>query len=161
MLARRVLNNVTGGAVVTGVRSLATYKTSTGLVGLAVDPNGKETLLKLSEEVLESVTRIPADAQYRINVEGFFKHIHTTCGTTDDIQQIETTLDLGQIEEVIVNAQDELGLIDYYFENKGWELVKAAHEEADKMVLEMADSIFFTDPENHPAKIQPPPEEKK
>jgi NADH dehydrogenase (ubiquinone) 1 alpha subcomplex subunit 5 len=132
---------------------MATYKTSTGLVGLEVDPNGKETLMKLSEDVLASVKRIPADAQYRITVENWFKHIHSTCGTTDDIKKIEETLDLGQIEEVIENAKDELTLIDYYFDNKGWELVKAQQAEADKMVLEMADSIFFTDPENHPAKI--------
>lgn len=32
-----------------------TYKTSTGLAGLAVDPNGRETLRNLSVQVLESV----------------------------------------------------------------------------------------------------------
>ncbi len=31
--------------------------------------------------------------------------------------------------------------------------MKEAQEEADQMVLQMADSIYFTDPENHPAKI--------
>lgn len=36
-------------------RSFATYKTSTGLVGIPVDPNGRENLLKLSNEILESV----------------------------------------------------------------------------------------------------------
>ena len=36
-------------------RPFATYKTSTGLVGLAVDPNGRETLRKLSDEILEAV----------------------------------------------------------------------------------------------------------
>ena len=36
----------------TAGRNLATYKSSTGLVGLAVDPNGRETLSKLSGEVL-------------------------------------------------------------------------------------------------------------
>lgn len=32
-----------------------TYKTSTGLPGLKVDPNGRENLLKLTDEVLDSV----------------------------------------------------------------------------------------------------------
>ena len=36
-------------------RKFATYKSSTGLVGLAVDPNGRETLQALSAEVLASV----------------------------------------------------------------------------------------------------------
>ena len=36
-------------------RSLSTYKTSTGMVGLAVDPKGRERLLEISNEILESV----------------------------------------------------------------------------------------------------------
>ena len=36
-------------------KSFGTYKTSTGLVGLEVDPNGRENLLKLSAKVLDSV----------------------------------------------------------------------------------------------------------
>jgi len=34
---------------------LSTYKTSTGLVGLPVDPNGRETLRSLSAQVLTNV----------------------------------------------------------------------------------------------------------
>lgn len=36
-------------------RSFATYKTSTGLVGLDVDPDSRENLIKISNEVLASV----------------------------------------------------------------------------------------------------------
>ena len=36
-------------------RNFATYKTSTGLVGLAVDPDSLNTVNKLSQEVLEAV----------------------------------------------------------------------------------------------------------
>ena len=36
-------------------RSFATYKTSTGLVGLAVDVNGRETLLDLPASIKETV----------------------------------------------------------------------------------------------------------
>ena len=35
--------------------NFATYKSSTGLVGLAVDPDGINTLKKLSTEILTSV----------------------------------------------------------------------------------------------------------
>lgn len=35
--------------------SYGTYKESTGLVGLAVDPNGRENLQKISAEILSSV----------------------------------------------------------------------------------------------------------
>ena len=36
-------------------RNFATYKTSTGLVGLPADPDSLDTVYKLSQEVLESV----------------------------------------------------------------------------------------------------------
>lgn len=36
-------------------RSLGTYKTSTGLVGLEVDPNGRQTLLDLASSIKEAV----------------------------------------------------------------------------------------------------------
>ena len=39
----------------TPVNSFATYKTSTGLVGLAVDPNGRETLISVSQQILGAV----------------------------------------------------------------------------------------------------------
>lgn len=46
----------TAAAPALWVRSMGTtYKTSTGLVGLAVDKNGRETLIDLSAQVLESV----------------------------------------------------------------------------------------------------------
>jgi len=56
-------------------RSLSTYKTSTGLVGLAVDVNGRDTLLDLSTKIMEAVKPIPASSQYRINVEKWFTFI--------------------------------------------------------------------------------------
>jgi len=36
-------------------RSLSTYKSSTGLVGLAVDRNGRQTLIEVSAQVLSAV----------------------------------------------------------------------------------------------------------
>jgi hypothetical protein len=36
-------------------RTLSTYKTSTGMVGLAVEVDGRAKLLEISNEILESV----------------------------------------------------------------------------------------------------------
>lgn len=47
-VARRQFCGATG-------RGLGTYKTSTGLVGLAVDPNGRENLFNLAQKVLQAV----------------------------------------------------------------------------------------------------------
>jgi hypothetical protein len=46
-----------------------------------------------------------------------------------------------------------LGLISTfsgYLENKGWELVAQAKLEADDLLDQMADSIYFTSPEARP-----------
>ena len=53
-------------------------------------------------------------------------------------------------------AKDELKLVDYYFENKGWELVAEEQKHADAMVASMADSIYFSAPHDAPGA-----EEKK
>lgn len=49
------LSAFSGLARSTARRSFATYKTSTGLVGLAVDPNGRQNLLDISNEILENI----------------------------------------------------------------------------------------------------------
>ena len=43
---------------------LSTYKTSTGLVGLSVDPNGRETLRSLAAQVLTNVKVSPVPPCY-------------------------------------------------------------------------------------------------
>ena len=140
-------------------RKFATYKTSTGLVGLAVDPEGRTTLNTLAGQILSSVKvgiesfvvsgfmqiikfinfplqRIPS-CQYRENVEKWFEFISKVTTEKMDvtsslifslsvtypfsiyncyqIKEIENEINLGQIEEVIEMAKDEMSLVDYYY----------------------------------------------
>ena len=53
--------------------NFGTYKTSTGLVGLAVDPHGRENLIAVADEIMSSISRVPAGNQYRINVRSGFR----------------------------------------------------------------------------------------
>jgi len=132
------------------VNHFGTYKTSTGLVGLKVDPDGRNTLLRLCGEVLESIQKIPATAQYRINVEKWFKYIEKVSKKHEQILDIEQEINLGQIEEIIVMAKDELELIQYYYDNKGWDLVESNQKEAEALIADMADSIYFSSPQDKP-----------
>lgn len=141
----------------TFARAFGTYKSTTGLVGLAVDPEGKQTLENLSNDILLNVQKIPATSQYRIDTEKWFNYIKKVLASTDDFKEIEEEIGLGQIEEVIEMAKNELELVEYYYENKGWEQVAEAQEMADRLVDEMADTIYFSVPEYKP----PPPEQKK
>ncbi len=45
-------------------------------------------------------------------------------------------------------------------ENKGWELVAEAERYADDVIVDMADSIYFSSPENRPAPPPPVPPAK-
>lgn len=138
------------------VRAFGTYKSTTGLVGLEVDPEGKQTLEKLANDVLLNVQKIPATSQYRINTEKWFIYIKKVLASTDDYNTIEEEIGLGQIEEVIEMAKSELELVEYYYENKGWEKVAEAQERADALVDEMADTIYFSVPEYKPPPPEPP-----
>mmetsp|Transcript_26422 Transcript_26422/g.26672 ORF Transcript_26422/g.26672 Transcript_26422/m.26672 type:complete len:164 (+) Transcript_26422:65-556(+) len=126
--------------------TFSTYKTSTGLVGLAVDKNGRANLLDISSDILASVQKIPATSEYRVNVEKWFTYISKVAKSTDDIKLIETEIGLGQIEELIDMAKTERQVVDYYYDNKGWERCAEAEKDADGMLEAMKDSIYFNDP---------------
>ena len=53
-----------------------------------------------------------ATAQYRLNV----------AESTEDETAIENEIGFGQLEELIISAEEELELINFYAANKGWEL---------------------------------------
>jgi hypothetical protein len=67
--------------------TFATYKTTTGLVGLKVDPEGRENLLRYSEKVLKEVQRIPV-CQYRKDVEAFFNYFAKVCQEKVDVNTL-------------------------------------------------------------------------
>jgi hypothetical protein len=100
---------------------------------------------------------IPASAQYRVNVEKWFNYISKVVTNESDIKKIEDEIALGQIEEVISMAKDELELVDYYIEQKGWEAVAEEQKVSDNMIGRMSDSIYFSNPRPEPEAV----EEKK
>ena len=50
-------------------RLFATTKTTTGIVGLPVDPHARETLIALNEKLLDEIKQVPEGAEYRKSVE--------------------------------------------------------------------------------------------
>ncbi len=118
-------------------RNFATYKTTTGLVGLAVDPESRATILALSAQVLSSVKvfytsividcslpilfvkcdqKIPETAQYRVDVEKWFNFITKTALATEDVyyfisssKSVITSVDLLHFSQD-KQIEDEIGL---------------------------------------------------
>ena len=93
-------------------------KTTTGIVGLPVVPNALEELSSICDKILEEVKDIPSDAPYRTNVETMYT-LKKSLAQQGDVAALEAELGLGQIEEVIEIAKDELSLAAKY---KEWKL---------------------------------------
>jgi len=112
-------------------------KGSTGIVGLDVVPNAREVLISLYQQTLQAVKPIPESAQYRKSVEALTQHRLKVCQEEEDWENIEKKIQCGQVEELIVQAKDELQLIPKMAEWKPWEVPEGYKVE----VIEDDDSI--------------------
>ena len=99
---------------------LQSIKQSTGIVGLEVIPNGREVLKSFVVKVLNDVKGIPEDAGYRKVVESTYRHRLDIIESTEDTAAIEAKIGVGQIEELVAQAKDELSLIPQMAEWKPW-----------------------------------------
>ncbi|PKY47447.1 hypothetical protein RhiirA4_522596 [Rhizophagus irregularis] len=99
----------------------AAQKATTGIFGLAVHPDPRPHLIKTYNKTLSALTHIPPTAVYRQATEATTKHRLKIAESTKNIQEIEEKIDAGQIEELIVQAEDELKLVAKMEEWKPWE----------------------------------------
>ncbi|KAF4322586.1 hypothetical protein BBO99_00003789 [Phytophthora kernoviae] len=114
------------------VLRMAVTKTSTGLVGLPVNPNARQDLIQLYRRTLQEI--LPPEAKnYRNAVEKITNFRLNVVETHEDVSEagddgtilvedtIERTINCGQLEELIEQAEDELSVIPVYLEHKLWE----------------------------------------
>ena len=71
-------------------------KTTTGIVGLDVEPEAKSILEDLYAKTLTALEAFPADAEYRSVVEALTKERLAVGKGTSDLDKIEATLGAGQ-----------------------------------------------------------------
>lgn len=96
-------------------------KETTGIVGLPVDPNARDNLKIKLREVLEAVTIIPEDAEYRKVVEKTIKHRLAAADSDMSDEALEEQFD-AQLEQQIKMLEGELQLIPKMAEWKPWEV---------------------------------------
>ncbi|KAI8992060.1 ETC complex I subunit conserved region-domain-containing protein [Mycotypha africana] len=99
----------------------AVTKPSTGIAGLKVHRNPRPHLIQTYNSTLEVCSRLPTTAVYRQTTEAITKHRLAVVESTENIEEIETKINVGQIEEIIEQAEDELGLAKKVEEWKPWE----------------------------------------
>lgn len=85
-------------------------KSHTGIAGLDVDPNARETLRSHLEQVLEAIKIIPEEAEYRRNVEATMNHKLSVVNSDMTDEEAEDQLD-AQLEQYIKFTKDEMVLI--------------------------------------------------
>ncbi|CAB3405741.1 unnamed protein product [Caenorhabditis bovis] len=103
------------------------HKKSTGLTGLFVNEHPHRALTVVYGRILRALEQMPADAAYRKYTEQIVKQRLALVQAENDIQALEKKIGMGQIEEVIEQAELELETTRAILESKAWEpLVEGA-----------------------------------
>lgn len=96
-------------------------KVTTGLTGLAVSQHPHHTLGMLYNKILRTLQKIPESAAYRKQTELVINERARILESTQNVEAIEKELGCGQIEEIIVQAENELLLARKMVHWKPWE----------------------------------------
>ncbi|CAK9026318.1 Guanine nucleotide-binding protein G(o) subunit alpha [Durusdinium trenchii] len=91
----------------------AAVKRTTGLVGLEVVPDARDKLADIYAHTLEKLKELPAEAPYRQSIEAITKHRLMVVQKHEDVAAIEKEIECGQVEELLVDAQEELKLMEH------------------------------------------------
>ncbi|XP_032498947.1 NADH dehydrogenase [ubiquinone] 1 alpha subcomplex subunit 5 [Phocoena sinus] len=96
-------------------------KKTTGLVGLAVCESPHERLKILYTKILDVLGQIPKNAAYRKYTEQITDERLSMVKAEPNVKKLEEQLQGGQIEEVILQAENELSLARKMVQWKPWE----------------------------------------
>jgi NADH dehydrogenase (ubiquinone) 1 alpha subcomplex subunit 5 len=94
-----------------------------------VHPNPRPALIDLYHKTLSAATSLPDVSVYKSAVVSLTQKRLAVVEKTEDLNEIETTIGAGQIEEVIEQAESELGLLEQL---KAWRPWEALEEPAPK-----------------------------
>jgi len=104
-----------------GVAAGAAVKAFTGLTGMAVAKNPTHTLGVLYSKTLRALAKMPNDYTYRKETETLINERASVIKNSGDIAEAEQKIGMGQIEEVIIQAENELILARNILEWRAWE----------------------------------------
>ncbi|KAL6256365.1 hypothetical protein P5V15_012481 [Pogonomyrmex californicus] len=96
-------------------------KKSTNLTGLAVCKNPHLELVPLYKRILRVLEKLPKDYTYRKETEKLVKDRMTIMKLNADVQSVEDKIGCGQVEELIIQARNELSLAEKMAIWKPWE----------------------------------------
>lgn len=103
-------------------------------MGVDVDHDAVQKMIPKYQSLLDKLAAsdMPEDAQYRINVEKIARfRIAAAQENLDDPEKVEELCNCGQVEELVIQADNEMIVMDMYLRNRWWELVKPVEIEFD------------------------------
>ncbi|GMT23904.1 hypothetical protein PFISCL1PPCAC_15201, partial [Pristionchus fissidentatus] len=103
------------------VVSAGHHKKSTGLTGLFVNEHPHRSLTVVYSRILKALGQMPAGYAYRTFTEQIVKRRLALVQAETDIQELEKKIGMGQIEEVIEQAEYELEACRSILDSKAWE----------------------------------------
>ena len=114
--------------------------------GLRVEPDWYNVMLKKFQLLLDTMAAsdMPETAQYRIDVTKWANYvIKTVKENPNDPEAVEEAVQMGQVEELIEMADDEMIAMEAYLSVRMWELAEAMNPQVnfnpDPMEDEMAE----------------------
>jgi NADH dehydrogenase (ubiquinone) 1 alpha subcomplex subunit 5 len=100
----------------------ATNKAPIGLTGIYQHPNPRPALIALYEATLKELQdKHPKDSVYRQSIENLTAHRKQIVEDNEVSEVIENKIGAGLIEEVVIQAHEELELAKKMSEWKPWE----------------------------------------
>lgn len=99
-------------------------KTSTGIVGLPADLDAVSKIVTSYQALLDrmAASDLPETAQYRVDVEKISNYrIQMATDHADDPEMVEELCQCGQVEELVEQAELEMGVLEMYLKERLWE----------------------------------------
>lgn len=94
----------------------------TGITGIYQHPNPRPALISLYKATLDELNeKFPVDSIYRQSVENLTKSRLAIVESHEVVEKIENEIGCGLIEEVVIQANEELELLKKMAEWKVWE----------------------------------------
>ena len=135
-------------------------KMTTGLSMVDVEPFPRLKLMKLYYMTLDEIRDIPDSYNYKAVVEEVTKYRMEVVDTNKNVRDIEKKIAYGMVEELIIQAHNELKLMKLVKQYKPWEYLKDYEDvNAKEQILSLSKSnIFGTPVENfqHDKNTAPP-----
>ncbi|XP_043471533.1 NADH dehydrogenase [ubiquinone] 1 alpha subcomplex subunit 5 [Leptopilina heterotoma] len=96
-------------------------KKTTGLTGILVAQDPHRLLNILYGKILRALDKLPQDYAYRTTTEKLIRNRAAIVKDNSNVDSIENKIECGQVEELIIQAQNELVLARKMLEYKPWQ----------------------------------------